>query len=183
MLNTYSVARPLGGLHVAELAQKAEVTPATIRYYSRIGLLDPGREAENGYRRFSASDLHRVGFIRQAQSLGLTIGDIKSILEALANGEIPCHQVKSLVKQRLISIRDQIDELQATEARITNALGIWAEMNDPAPVDGELCPLIERLETETHRVDNVSHLPARKEKSDHTCHSQRKSGAMQSARA
>jgi len=139
-------------MHVAELARLADVTPATIRYYARIGLLDPGREPENDYRCFSTPDLKRVGFIRQAQALGLTIGDIKSILEAVENGDIPCHQVRSLVKQRLDSIRDRISELQATEARITRALKVWKQMEDPVPAVGEFCPLIERID----RVNGTS---------------------------
>lgn len=143
MLN--DTPKAIGSLHVAELARQAEVTSATVRYYSRVGLLSPRREPENGYRCFSAADLHRVLFIRQAQTLGLTIGDIKAILETVDHGETPCHQVRSLVEQRLGSVQEKLAELHATEMRIGQALEAWQEMHDEAPVDGELCPLIERL--------------------------------------
>jgi DNA-binding transcriptional MerR regulator len=141
-----STSKPIASLHVAALARRACVTPATIRYYSRIGLLNPDRDLENGYRRFSTSDLHRVVFIRQAQALGLTIGDIKAILETIDRGKPSCHQVKQLVQQRLLSIRRKLFELTATEARISLALDSWHEMRDAIPLDGELCPLIERLD-------------------------------------
>jgi DNA-binding transcriptional MerR regulator len=173
MFNNHTVARPFGSLHVAELARRVEVTPATIRYYARIGLLDPGREPENGYRCFSSADLHRVVFIRQAQALGLTIGDIKSVFEALDNGEIPCHQVRSLVEQRLVSIRDQIADLQATEAHIIRALESWEHMDDPAPLNGELCPLIERIGVENIRTGMGTRWPAWQREQDHVCHSNR----------
>jgi len=122
MLNDRSTEKLLGTLHVAELARQADVTPATVRYYARVGLLSPGREPENGYRCFSSDDLHRVVFIRQAQALGLTIGDIRIILEGVDRGKVPCHQVKSLVEQRLIELRGHIAELRDTEQRITRAL-------------------------------------------------------------
>jgi DNA-binding transcriptional MerR regulator len=147
MLNHHSVPRTTGRFLVAELAQRAEVTPATVRYYSRIGLLDPGREAENGYRCFSTKDLHRIEFIRRAQTLGLTIGDIKSILDSQSNGEIPCGQVKSMVKNRLAIIRERISDLQTTAALITKAMSVWNQSGEPNPRDGEICPLIEGLET------------------------------------
>lgn len=147
MLNHHSVSRTTGRFHVSELAQRAEVTPATVRYYSRIGLLDPRRESENGYRCFSTNDLHRVEFIRRAQTLGLTIGDIKTILESQSNGEIPCDQVKSMVKNRLAIIRERISDLQATEALITKTLSIWNKSGEQNPRNGEICPLIERLKT------------------------------------
>ena len=158
--------RPTGSLHVAELARLAEVTPATVRFYSRVGLLSPGREPENGYRCFSAADLHRVVFIRQAQALGLTIRDIKTILATVDHGETPCHQVRSLVEQRLISVQKKLAELHATEMRIGQALEAWQEMNDEAPVDGELCPLIERLD-----VSEITNKPSacRPPVTDH-CH-------------
>ena len=137
-----------GSLHVAELARWAGVTPATVRYYARIDLLSPGREPENGYRRFSMDDLHRIRFIKSAQGLGLTIGDVKAIFETVSHGEVPCHQVKELVESRLHSIQERIAELQATESRITRAMTAWGEMMNEVPKDDEFCPLIERLECE-----------------------------------
>ncbi len=156
MLNNhnYTNPKPIGSLHVAEIAHKAQVTPATVRYYSRIGLLSPGREPENGYRCFSSADLRRVVFIRQAQALGLTIGDIKVILKTVDHGETPYHQVRKLVKKRLVGIQEKLAALRATEVRISHAMETWQQMQDEAPDDGELCPLIERLDM-IHTTSNV----------------------------
>ena len=147
-MNYPTAIRQSGSLHVAELAERAGVTPATIRYYARIDLLSPSREPQNGYRRFTMEDLHRVSFIRRAQALGLTISDIRTIFDTVDHGQIPCHQVRELVEHRLQSIRERISELQATEARISRALERWRKMNGHTPHDGEFCPLIERLELE-----------------------------------
>ena len=146
MLKRNENVRPIGSLHVAELAEQTGVTPATIRYYARTGLLNPGREPENGYRCFSGADRHRVLFVRQAQALGLTIGDIKSVLETVDHGDVPCHQVQSLVEQRLQSIQEKITELRAKEGRIQQALLAWVDLQGARPKRDELCPLIERLE-------------------------------------
>ena len=53
------------GLHVADLAREAGVTPATIRYYSRAGLLHAQRDPNNDYRYFSPAEVNRVHFIRR----------------------------------------------------------------------------------------------------------------------
>lgn len=158
MLNHHTVPGKTGRFYVAELAQRADVTPATVRYYSRIGLLEPGREEENGYRCYSTDDLHRLVFVRQAQTLGLTIDDIKTILESSAVGDVPSQQIKSLVGQRLISIRKKIADLRAVKTRMVQAMSYWEELDDPAPFDGELCPLIERFDVEFRAVGNVSNL-------------------------
>ena len=145
MLNPSPVTELPGALHVATLAGHANVTAATVRYYSRIGLLRPGRDPENGYRCFVAADLRRVIFIRRAQLLGLTISDIKAILETVDHGKSPCRQVELLVRQRLASISSQIANLRDTEVRISKALKSWNDMDDQTRNSGELCPLIESV--------------------------------------
>lgn len=145
MLNDRPNISPRTRLHVAELARQADVTPAAIRYYARAGLLSPEREPGNGYRCFSSSDLHRVVFIRQAQSLGLTIGDIRHVLETIDQGGAPCHLVKSLVEERLVKVKQRLGDLRETETRIANALETWQTMHDLIPRSDEYCPLIERI--------------------------------------
>ncbi|MFQ6004174.1 MAG: MerR family transcriptional regulator [Woeseia sp.] len=170
MSNHFSAVKPPGTFHVAELACLAEVTPATIRYYTRAGLLNPGREPENGYRCFSAADLRRVKFVRQAQSLGLTIANVRAILKTVDHGKAPCHQVESLVKRSLVRIRRQIADLQATENRIMLALTSWRIVGDRMPEQGEYCPLIERAEVGNgHSTKVSSHHRRRPVQQDSCC--------------
>jgi len=138
-------ARAIGALHVTDLANQTGVTPATVRHYSRVGLLHPEREPENGYRLFSIDDVRRVEFIRQAQALGLKIGDIREILKTVELGETPCQQVRDLVEQRRASIRQEISQLQAIERRIEEAMESWRKMPAYDPNDGQLCPMIEQV--------------------------------------
>ena len=163
-------APSLGAMRVAEVACAADVTPATIRYYARIKLLSPKRDLENGYRYFSRDDVRRVGFIRQAQSLGLTIADIKTILTAVDNGGSPCEQVRSLVTERLLRIQEQIVELHATEARISDAIASWQKVGSSTPQDGEFCPLIERVEVASCVEPSATRRQARRKPLHGACH-------------
>jgi len=145
--NIYEISMP-GALHVAELARSAGVTPATIRYYSRAGLLHPNRDPDNGYRSFALGDTKRVKFIRQAQELGLKIADIKAILETAEQGETPCGKVESLVRERLTAITQQIEELRTTKRRIASAIETWEQPRISKAQAASFCPLIEMLEPE-----------------------------------
>ena len=135
----------LDGLHVADLAKEAGVTPATIRYYSRTGLLHAKRDPNNDYRYFSPSDVSRVQFIRKAQELGLKIADIKSIFESVDEGKAPCGKVETLVRKRLEAITRQIEELRATRDRIAGAITEWEENGNLSDEEARFCPLIEKL--------------------------------------
>ncbi len=107
---------PTRTFHVADVAKEANVTPATIRYYAHTGLIHPRRDPDNGYRYFVEEDVRRIAFIRQAKALGLTINDIKTILDATDRGEECFVEVKSMVERRLAQIRSRITEHDAREA-------------------------------------------------------------------
>ena len=67
-------------LAIGELADATGVTVSTIRYYDGLGLVTPtGRVG--GKRRFAVDAIGRVSFIRRAQQVGLTLDDIKTILD------------------------------------------------------------------------------------------------------
>ena len=148
MLNSNVIsieARSCSGLHVADLAKETGVTPATIRYYSRTGLLHAQRDPDNDYRYFSPADVKRVQFIRQAQDLGLKIADIKAIFDSVEQGQLPCGEVEMLVRERLNAITQQIEELRTTKKRIAAAIEEWEQSTDVTSTNARFCPLIEML--------------------------------------
>jgi MerR family Zn(II)-responsive transcriptional regulator of zntA len=129
-------------MKVVELAKRADVTAETVRYYSRIGLLEPAREA-NGYKRFDGSDLNRLRFIRRAQELGLSLKEINEILAHAEDGDSPCPLVRELVATHLQELRRKIAALQRLERRLGAALEAWREMPDGVPNGEHICHLIE----------------------------------------
>jgi DNA-binding transcriptional MerR regulator len=139
-------SKPAGALQVVDVARRTKVTPATIRYYARIGLLHPHRDDQNGYRRFRDEDLRRVLFIRKAQALGLTIADIRSLLDRIDHGQPVYDQVAELLESRLEEIRRAAAELAATQARIERVLADWS-----GGVHGRsgYCLLIEQVHLDT----------------------------------
>lgn len=141
----------IGSLQVSELARRGDVTPATVRYYARIGLLNPNRDAQNGYRRFTHDDLRRVVFVRKAQALGLTISDIQAILDRLGRGDPVCNMVVQLVQRRLEQIQRQCAELEASKEHIERTLAQWSEGSQQQEVS-DLCPLIEHADLDGART-------------------------------
>ena len=118
-----------GTLSVKELAQETGETPETIRYYAQIGLIHYSRDAENGYMCFAQSNIPRLSFIRKLQALGLTIGDIKSILVNV-NQDLESNQaIEPLINQRLSSVRAHAAVLEKLEERISEAVAIWESID------------------------------------------------------
>ncbi|MDO4442684.1 MAG: MerR family transcriptional regulator [Slackia sp.] len=65
-----------------ELADLAGVTVRTLRHYHQMGLLAEPPRAENGYRTYGAADLARVLRIKRLASLGMSLRQVRSVLDA-----------------------------------------------------------------------------------------------------
>ena len=58
---------------IGDLASRAGVSVQAVRHYERRGLLKPAFRKANGYRAYVPESVLRLGFIRQAQSLGFSL--------------------------------------------------------------------------------------------------------------
>ncbi len=110
----------LDNLQIGELAQFAGVSTDTVRYYERLGLLKPAARTTNGYRWYSASDLHRLHFIRRAKLLGLSLDEIRHLVDIAEEGE--CYplraQVIELLQRKIAACDAQIAELMSFKASL-----------------------------------------------------------------
>ena len=76
-------------LRISEVADRAGITTATVRYYERVGVLPAAVRSANGYRSYDERTVERLGFIGRAKQLGCTLEEVGEILnltrEFLAN--------------------------------------------------------------------------------------------------
>ena len=66
---------------IQELARLSGVTTRTLRWYDQIGLLKPGRVAENGYRRYGLAQVDRLQDILYYRALGVELAQIRACLD------------------------------------------------------------------------------------------------------
>lgn len=128
-----------------EIAKLAGVSANIVRYYSRIGLLSPTRDPDNGYRIYTLLDSNRVRFIRKAKWLGFTLKDVRTILAEADSGHSPCCEVRRTIAERIQENQKRLDNLQEMQDRMERALATWASQSDSAPGDENICGLINDL--------------------------------------
>ena len=113
-----------------------------LRYYEDIGLLPPPPRSGSGYRDYEPSTLDRLTFIRAAQAVGLTLGEIRSIVALRDDGQTPCGHVLELLRARAAELDRRIAELRVLRGEL-NRLVSRAEGLDPADCDPErICHLV-----------------------------------------
>jgi MerR family mercuric resistance operon transcriptional regulator len=119
-------------LTIGRLAAGGGVGVETVRFYQRKGLIEtPTREA--GIRRYGAADLRRLRFIRQAQSAGFTLEEIKELL-ALDSGHDRA-RARALARARIEALDARIQELARARAALTRLAAECAEGREgPCPI-------------------------------------------------
>ncbi|MGB3387840.1 MAG: Cu(I)-responsive transcriptional regulator [Pseudaminobacter sp.] len=99
-------------MNIGEAADRSNLPAKTIRYYEEIGLLTPAR-AENGYRDYSASDVHRLKFLQRSRGLGFSVEECRQLLSLYGDTHRESADVKAIAEAKLGEIDRKISELVA----------------------------------------------------------------------
>ena len=127
---------------VSKIAKRTGMEPEVVRFYTRIGLLQPIRDAHNKYKTYAGSDIVRLRFIHKAQSLGYTLKEIGQILEESSRKISPCPTVRRIIESRIRENREKLDQLARLQQRMEQAAVQWAKMPDGLPTGETVCHLI-----------------------------------------
>ena len=101
---------------IGEVAKIHNITVETLRHYDRVGLLKPSYINSNtGYRYYSAKDFIILDLIKQCKAMGLSLDEIKNIIENYTSPESVLHIIR---KQKAI-IDEKIKELNKIKDNIT----------------------------------------------------------------
>lgn len=133
-------------MKVSQLAQLANVTAETVRYYTREGLLTAERNPSNGYKIYDQTALQRLNFITQARSLGFSLKEIKGILKNAAQGDSPCPMVRQLLQDKITKTEAEIAALQTVLDKMKTVFADWQDKADAVPCGNSVCHLIESVE-------------------------------------
>ncbi len=107
---------------VGDAAKAVGVSAKAIRIWEAKGLLPPPARTQAGYRLFSEDDIAILRFIVRARTLGLTLSEIKNILDLHRHGTAPCEQVTALLDKHIRDIDRAITDLRALRTALAAAL-------------------------------------------------------------
>jgi DNA-binding transcriptional MerR regulator len=130
-------------MRIGELAAATGLTTKTIRFYEGEGLLpEPGRTT-SGYRVYGETDSKRLDFVLKAKRLGLSLEEIKGVLQLHDRKEPTCVHVRSLLEEKLSQVEKAIAELQEFRAELFTLRDQAGGLVDCRPLGGDICGIIE----------------------------------------
>jgi DNA-binding transcriptional MerR regulator len=128
---------------IGELSKSSGLSIKTIRYYEDLDLIQAVKRTKGGFRLFEEkTTLMRLQFIKQAQRLGMSLEEIRQILEVRDRGELPCQDVKQKLEDKVAQINDQIQALEHLKNQIQSLLA-GADPILETPPDDRICPIIQ----------------------------------------
>ena len=107
---------------ISQLAKAAEIPTTTVRYYERIGLVEPEDRSHGNYRLYGDESLRKVKFIKAAQSIGFTLDDVKALLATPDSTADSCREVQSLIEERLAEVDQRLKDLRHVQRVLKSSL-------------------------------------------------------------
>ncbi len=97
---------------IAQVSKRFDLSPDTLRYYERIGLIPPVRRTTGGIRDYSEEDCKRIECIKCMRCAGLTIETIMEYNGLCRQGEKTAEKRKALLSRQRKDILERIERLQ-----------------------------------------------------------------------
>ena len=136
----------LESISIGAMAEAAGVGVETVRFYQRKGLLREPRRGRGEIRRYSSEDVARLKFIKAAQHLGFTLGDVAELL-TLEDGR-HCKKARAMAELRLQDVRRKLHDLRQMESALQEMVERCC-----ATEERMACPLIVALQDDARRAN------------------------------
>jgi MerR family copper efflux transcriptional regulator len=128
---------------IGRLARAVGVNLETVRYYERRGLLPKPPRSGSGYRLFPAEAKGRLRFIRRAQELGFSLGEIRELLSLRVAPTAKSADVRRRAQAKITDIEAKIRSLRSMKKalrELTQTCSGCGSVRD--------CPILESLDAE-----------------------------------
>jgi DNA-binding transcriptional MerR regulator len=108
---------------ITELAREFDITPRAIRFYEDQGLISPKREGAGGRTRvYSARERTRLKLTLRGKRLGLTLSEIKSLVDMYESPKDSAAQLKRfliVLAQHRETLEQQREDIEVTLAELS----------------------------------------------------------------
>jgi len=136
---------------IGALAASAGVTVDTLRFYEHEGLLPPAVRTAGGFRLYPPESAERLRFIAQARQVGLTLREIRQLVEP---DNARCAAVRNVIAERLTDVDRKLREL--TQFRRTLEIALARCDRTLSRSKNAACSVARQLGTE-----RLARVPAR----------------------
>ena len=133
----------MSSLSIGEVARLSGKAASAIRYYEEVGLVDPPVRV-SGRRRYAPEVVRRLAVIETAQRAGLTLDEIRLLLQASPSDGAATEQLRIVAEEKLPALREAIERAELVRGWLEDAARCCCPSLDDCPLFDEPDRLPER---------------------------------------
>lgn len=123
---------------IGAVTRATGLTADTLRYYERIGLLPRIARNAGGQRRYEASDVSRLRFIRRAQAMDFSLDEIRQLLSLRdLDGDVRA-DVRALTEAKLAALEARIQNLSRLRDELAGLVNACRDSERDCPIIGRM---------------------------------------------
>jgi DNA-binding transcriptional MerR regulator len=115
-------------MRISEVSEQSGISPDTLRYYERIGLLPPVNRNNGGIRDYSELDVRRVEFVKCMRSVGLSIDVLIEYYSMVQQGDQTIEARKEILKDQREQLVAKMGEIQQTLDLLDRKISVYEDI-------------------------------------------------------
>ncbi|MDO4943389.1 MAG: MerR family transcriptional regulator [Lachnospiraceae bacterium] len=113
---------------ISEVGKKYDLTPDTLRYYERIGLLRNISRNKNGIRNYNEENCQTIEFIKCMRAAGVEIGALIEYMNLLERGKSTVKARKKLLEEQRKKLLKRQKSMNETIERLNYKIEYYDEI-------------------------------------------------------
>ena len=130
----------VSGMTISEVSEKYGLTPDTLRYYERVGLIPGISRTAGGNRTYREEDCRWIEFIKCMRSAGLPIDMLIEYVRLFQMGDQTLESRKELLVEQRNALAGKISKMQKTLERLNGKIDRYEKMI--VPMENELKQIV-----------------------------------------
>jgi len=124
---------------IGQVTEILGLSPDTLRYYEKLGLLPRVTRTPSGVRSYSERDISRLRFIRRAQQMNFSLAEIAELLKMRTDPQGARDEVRQLTAAKLAQVETRLEDLSILRKELQLLLNLCR-------TSAKGCPIIEDLD-------------------------------------
>ena len=113
---------------IAQVSKKYDITPDTLRYYERIGLIPPVPRNKSGIRDYDESSCRWVEFIKCMRNAGMEIEALIEYVTLYKEGKNTALARKNLLIEQKEKLENKLEYITSTIDRLNYKIKLYDEI-------------------------------------------------------
>lgn len=143
----------MSAYRIGQITEMLGLSPDTLRYYEKLGLLPGVVRTASGIRSYSECDISRLRFIQRAQQMNFSLKEIGGLLKMREDPQGARDEVRQLTANKLVEIEARLADLDTLRKELRLLLNLCRTSENG-------CPIIEGIDKKTAKK-KASHIRRR----------------------